>query len=154
MSEMCILKRSISEKDREVHNANSKRCELQKQCTRYLQDTEQLISKNLNHFESIFQTRLAKLNADMYKLIKDTEVLKEKEYLRRSSTVRLNETLKEAKLELNQSQKMVEELQAKFQNSSEAKSKAEQQIYELKAELSRKIDEISGMEGKIVRIDF
>lgn len=123
---------------------------MQKQFCKHLQEVDVLAGKNLLNFQLLVQTKLNQLSARVFKLVKETEVLKERDQLRRASCARLNQTLQTLQTELNTSRATIDNLHVKLQSANDAKLNADQQICEVKMELSKRNDLIQGMEEKIV----
>lgn len=145
------IKKHINDKQDEIKLATTKRLQLQNQYIQHLHNIDAIVSQNLQRFQSIFHNKITKLNGDLFRLATNVEMYRERDNLRRTSSLQVNHTLQELKLDLKRSQETIVHLEEKNQKILEAKAAAEQQIYEMRLAVARKDEFIRGLEEKIVR---
>lgn len=148
---MYSLKKHINDKEEDMRIVNLKHFDLQKEYIKHLQNIDGIVNKNLQNFYLIFTNKITKLNDDIFKLMKHVEIFKEKDNLRRSSSLQINQTCRDIKLDLKIAQETIVNLEENNKKANEAKAVIEQKLHEVKLELVKKNDIIHVLEEKIVK---
>lgn len=149
LSELCSIKKSVSEKEIEIRTITSKSFDLKKEYIKSLQSIDGIVGKKLQNFQTIFQNKLQKINRDVFNLTKNVEICKEKDYLKQISSQRLKQTLEDLQINFKKSQDKLICLEEKNEKMNESKTLLQQQINDMKVQLMKKQDTIDGLQEKI-----